>query len=266
VMADATQLRCALTNLAVNARDAMPNGGTLAIDIRSVVLDAEDVSGHPDASPGDYAVVELTDTGSGISATDLERIFEPFFTTKEIGKGTGLGLSMVYGFVKQSGGLIKVASKQGRGTTFTVYLPRLKTSSVAEHQSAAPAERAADQKTILVVDDNAMVLKSVGAQLRSLGYRTIEVDTPREALNVLARNEPLDLLLTDVVMPGEMNGIELARVARERKRDLKVLLTSGYPDLKRNDKSGLTDCQAILRKPYRRHELQHAISTALDGA
>jgi PAS domain S-box-containing protein len=264
VVADASQLCCAIMNLALNARDAMPNGGALGIEVRNVVLSADEVRGYEGLQPGEYAVVSISDTGQGISPTDISRIFEPFFTTKEVGRGTGLGLSMVYGFVKQSGGMIKVVSEIGKGATFAMYLPRTQEASMTASGPAKPTLRASSQQTILVVDDSMPVLKTVNRQIRSLGYRTIAVNSVAEALDVIAGNEPFDLLMTDVVMPG-MNGIELARAACERRRHLKVLLTSGFPDLKGTIGTDAPLSHAILRKPYCREELRRAIGAALEA-
>ena len=265
VTADASQLRCAIMNLALNARDAMPNGGTLAIEVRNTEFSAEEVREYEGLQPGEYAVVSIDDTGQGISSTDIRRIFEPFFTTKDVGKGTGLGLSMVYGFVKQSGGMIKVSSETGKGATFAMHLPRTQEARVATNAPASPALQADARQTILVVDDSMTVLKTVNRQIQSLGYRTIAVNSAAEALDIIAGNEPFDLLMTDIVMPG-MNGIELARTARKRRRHLKVLLTSGFPDLKGTIGTDAPLCHTILRKPYCREELSRALSAALEGA
>jgi PAS domain S-box-containing protein len=264
VVADASQLCCAIMNLALNARDAMPNGGTLAIEVRNTAFSADEVREYEGLQPGEYAVVSISDTGQGIASTEIRRIFEPFFTTKEVGKGTGLGLSMVYGFVKQSGGMIKVTSELGKGATFAMYLPRTQEARVPAGAAAGATLRAKSGQTILVVDDSITVLKTVNRQIRSLGYRTIAVNSAAEALDVIAGSEPFDLLMTDVVMPG-MNGIELARAARERRRHLKVLLTSGFPDLKGTIGTDASLFNAILRKPYRREELRRAIGAALEA-
>jgi PAS domain S-box-containing protein len=265
VTADASLLRCAIMNLALNARDAMPNGGTLAIEVRNTVFSAEEVREYEGLQPGEYAVVSISDTGQGISSTDIRRIFEPFFTTKDVGKGTGLGLSMVYGFVKQSGGMIKVTSEMGKGATFAMHLPRTQEARVATNVPGRPVLQTDARQTILVVDDSMTVLKTVNRQIQSLGYRTIAVNSAAEALDLIAGNESFDLLMTDVVMP-DMNGIELARMARERRRHLKVLLTSGFPDLKGTIGTDASLCHTILRKPYGREELSRALSAALEEA
>src|SRR5262249_50845396 len=234
ITVDTAQLRCALTNLAVNARDAMPDGGVITVRIYNTTPTTLDAAGADGLPPGDYAVLEVADTGVGISPAKLSRIYDLFFTTKEVGKGTGLGLSMVYGFVKEMNGHVKVTSEVGKGTTFALFFPR----ATPLRQMAAPTLVPADDRasgrrreTILVVDDDDLVRRSVVAQMRSLGYTTLEVRSPAEALEVIAGAEPFDLLFSDIVMPGPMDGVDLARRARGHRPDLKVMLTSGYSDL-----------------------------------
>jgi len=265
VTVDAAQLRCALTNLVVNARDAMPDGGVIMVRTYNATLAQGDLAIEDGLPPGDYVVMEVADSGVGISPGILSRIFDPFFTTKEVGKGTGLGLSMVYGFVKEMKGKIKVASEVGKGTTFSVYfpcaapLPELAAPGIVPAECPAPAG-----KRILVVDDDDLVRKSVIAQLNSLGYGTIEAGSPAAALEVIGSKERFDLLFSDIVMPGPIDGVELARLARERRPDLKVLLTSGFPDLKTARSSEETYVQwEILKKPYRRNELQRVLQEML---
>ena len=264
---DVAQLRCALTNLVVNARDAMPNGGTVTIRTYNTTFTDKDPASEDGLEPGDYVVLEVSDSGVGIPSEDLDRIFEPFFTTKDVGKGTGLGLSMVYGFVAETNGRIRVASEVGKGTTFSLYFPRAAELQGVVAPGLVPSERPAPLKTrerVLVVDDDAMVRKSVVAQLASLGYGVIEVSSPAEALQVIAGNEPLDLVFSDIVMPGPIDGIELARLIRERRPDLKVLLTSGYPDLKTTRSAEDSYLQwDILKKPYRRPDLKQALEAIL---
>jgi len=272
VMVDVAQLRCALTNLVVNARDAMPDGGTITIHIRKAKLTEKDLarkdlSGGDKVKPGDYVVMEVADSGIGISPDNLIRIFEPFFTTKDVGKGTGLGLSMVYGFVTEMKGTIRVASEIGKGTSFALYFPvaaqlqHVAAPGLVPSESPAPLSK---REIVLVVDDDPMVRKSVIAQINSLGYSVIEASSPAEALDVIARNEPLDLVFSDIVMPGAIDGIELARLVRERRPDLKVLLTSGYPDLKTARSAEHSYVQwDILKKPYRRPDLKQALESVL---
>jgi len=257
-----------LTNLIVNARDAMPDGGTITVRTYNTTLTEEEITAENGLKAGDYVVVEVADTGVGISPENLQRIFDPFFTTKEVGKGTGLGLSMVYGFVKEMNGTIKVASDVGKGTTFSVLLPRatelpaVKSPTIAPSEAPAPAS---GHKTILVVDDDDLVRKSVIAQVTSLGYNTIEASNPAAALEIIGGKRPIDLLFSDIVMPGPIDGVELARLAGEQRLGLKVLLTSGYPDLKTSHTSEKKHW-AILKKPYRRNELQRVLKDALSNA
>ena len=230
VEADPNQLEAALLNLAVNARDAMPDGGTLAIESLNARLDEGYAAQHAEVAPGDYAVIAVTDTGHGMSSATLARVFEPFFTTKEVGKGTGLGLSMVYGFVKQSGGHLKIYSEEGRGTSVKIYLPRIlgEASDEPEPSAAADLEISRRRETILCVEDDDDVRAYTVECLRELGYRVLEAHDGASALRLMERQEqPLDLLFTDVVMP-RMSGAELAQALRRRHPSLKVLYTSGY--------------------------------------
>jgi PAS domain S-box-containing protein len=230
VEADPNQLESAILNLAVNARDAMAQGGDLVIETANARLDEEYCAAHAEVAPGQYVVIAVTDTGSGMPRHIQERVFEPFYTTKEPGKGTGLGLSMVYGFVKQSGGHIKIYSEEERGTTIKIYLPRLLSDVACDDEShlARGLETSPSSETILVVEDDDDVRAYTVECLRELGYRVLEAHDGPSALRLLERqNEPLDLLFTDVVMPG-MTGRELADAARERQPTLRVLYTSGY--------------------------------------
>jgi signal transduction histidine kinase/ActR/RegA family two-component response regulator len=267
VTADSAQLRCALTNLVVNARDAMPDGGAITVRMYNVTLTKQDASVADELAPGDYAVLEVADTGTGISSEKLSRIFDPFFTTKEVGKGTGLGLSMVYGFIKEMNGHIKVMSEVGQGTTFTLFFPRAAQLQKIAAPALAPADDLAParkHKTILVVDDDDLVRKSVITQMKSLGYSTIEASGAAEALEIISSAESFDLLFSDIVMPGSIDGVELAHLARERRPGLRIMLSSGFPDLKSGRSS--EDCYEqwqILKKPYRRSELQDALQGIL---
>jgi signal transduction histidine kinase/CheY-like chemotaxis protein len=267
VMVDVAQLRCALTNLVVNARDAMPDGGEITIRSYNTRLTEQDLANEDKVKPGDYVVMEVADSGAGISPENLNRIFEPFFTTKDVGKGTGLGLSMVYGFVTEMKGTIKVASEVGKGTSFSLYFPAAAQLQEVAAPGLVPSESPAPlskREIVLVVDDDPMVRKAVVAQITSLGYGVIEASSPAEALDVVTRNEPLDLVFSDIVMPGAIDGIELARLVRGRRPDLKVLLTSGYPDLKAARSSEDSYVQwDILKKPYRRPDLKQALENAL---
>ncbi|QAY77352.1 PAS domain S-box protein [Sphingosinicella sp. BN140058] len=230
VEADPNQLESAVLNLAVNARDAMPEGGQLTIETANARLDEEYSAQHAEVAPGQYVVIAVTDTGEGMGRETIERVFEPFFTTKEVGKGTGLGLSMVYGFVKQSGGHVKIYSELGHGTTVKIYLPRLMNDVGAAEETSLTSglEVSREAETILVVEDDDDVRAYTVECLRELGYRVLEAHDGPSALRLLERQDrPIDLLFTDVVMPA-MSGRELVEIARGRQPDLTVLYTSGY--------------------------------------
>jgi PAS domain S-box-containing protein len=262
VRADPAQIEASLVNLATNARDAMPNGGRLIIATANRRLDADYAAGHAELAPGDYAMIEVSDTGTGIPPDVLARIFEPFFTTKEVGKGTGLGLSMVFGFVKQSGGHINVYSEPGVGTTFRLYLPRDgQDAAAAEAEAATRAESGGDGETILIVEDNPGMRRIVKRQLVELGYRVLEADGGAAALAVLAQ-EKIALLFSDIVMPGGMNGIVLAEKAMAAWPAIKIILTSGFPDAHLGDQVANV---RLLSKPYRRADLAEAVRAALEG-
>jgi PAS domain S-box-containing protein len=263
VHVDPAQLEASLVNLATNARDAMPKGGRLTIATANRVLDAEYAAAHAELLPGDYAMIEVSDTGTGIAPEAMARVFEPFFTTKEPGQGTGLGLSMVFGFVKQSGGHINVYSEVGAGTTFRLYLRRASEATIeAAATQPAPAVAGGDE-TVLVVEDNPGIRRIVGRQLGQLGYRVIEANNAADALAVLAA-EPVVLLFTDIVMPGEMDGVELARTALARLPELKVILTSGFPEIRVGSNGERLTGISLLTKPYRREDLALIIRETLD--
>jgi len=264
VFIDPANLESAIANLAVNARDAMPDGGRLLIETQNATHDDEYVRLNCDAVRGDYVSVVVTDTGCGMPPEVLSRVFEPYFTTKDVGKGTGLGLSTVFGFVRQSGGYIKVYSEVGHGTTVRVYLPRAPGDAVL----AAPAVQAkperGKQETVLVVEDNDAIRQLVLLQLGGLGYRSLEADGAAAALSLLQAGEAVDLLFTDIVMPGGQSGHELARKALELRPGLKVLFTSGFPDAVLARSHGI-EGDAMLGKPYRQHELAQKVRAMLDS-
>jgi PAS domain S-box-containing protein len=241
----------------------LAHGGTLTIATANRVLDADYAAAHVDLDPGDYVMIEVCDTGAGIPPDIMARVFEPFFTTKEPGKGTGLGLSMVFGFAKQSGGHINVYSELNQGTTFRLYLPRAPRAEPPQLQPSPAVPASGGSETILVVEDNEGIRRAVGRQLIQLGYRVFEAETAAAALAVLAA-EKIVLLFTDIVMPGEMGGVELARTAMARWPELKVVLTSGFPEAR---VSGTVEGLAGLRllsKPYRRDELARVLREAID--
>ena len=261
---DPAHLSSALLNLAVNARDAMNGSGKLTIETGNVVLDETYCQLNKDARPGFYAMIAVSDTGSGIPASIRDKVFEPFFTTKEVGKGTGLGLSMVFGFVKQSGGHIKLYSEEGHGTTFKLYLPRADGSALSE-VDLMPLDLpvCGGKETILIAEDDPMVRTYVEAQVKGLGYRTLTAENGAEALAILEREAGIDLLFTDVIMPGGMNGRQLADAARQRLPDLKVLFTSGYTENAIIHHGRLDPGVLLLAKPYRKSELARMLRVAL---
>jgi CheY-like chemotaxis protein len=263
-LADLGQLENALINLCINARDAMPEGGKLTIETSAAELDAAYAAQNLDVKPGHYAMVAVSDTGAGMSPETLERVFEPFFTTKEVNRGTGLGLSMVHGFVKQSGGHVKLYSEVGHGTTVRLYLP-LADATAKEANGAAHAEAAPHRgdETILLVEDNALVRASGRSALRDLGYTVLEAEDGRGALVIIRSGAHIDLLFTDIVMPG-ITGVELADEATRTRPGLRVLFTSGYTDKAVTDHARLESGARFLSKPYRMHELAVRIREALD--
>jgi PAS domain S-box-containing protein len=262
-LADPNQLATAVLNLAINARDAMPNGGKLALETNNVYLDESYAGMHSEVTPGHYVMIAVSDTGTGIAAALLERVFEPFFTTKEVGRGTGLGLSMVFGFVKQSGGHIKIYSEEGHGTSVKIYLPR----ATGLQQTAAEARVSANieggNETILVVEDDALVRRYVMTQIESLGYTTLEAANASDALQIIYHVPTIDLLFTDVIMPAPMNGRQLVDEALKRRPDLKILYTSGYTENAIVHHGRLDSGVLLLAKPYRKSELARMIRLAL---
>jgi len=264
IEADASQLESALLNLAVNARDAMPGGGSLTIEIANAMLDDDYAAVEPDVTPGQYVVIVVTDTGMGMSPDVLARVFEPFFTTKEVGLGSGLGLSMVFGFVKQSGGHIRVYSELGEGTAIKMYFPRARTEQENVSVVSSRQKITGGTETILVVEDDGAVREYVTAQFRWLGYTVLEASTGAEALEVLQGTPEIDLLFTDVVMPGGMGGRELADAARKLRSGLKVLYTSGYTENSIVHQGRLDTGVKLLNKPYRREQLAAKVREVLD--
>ena len=259
-MVDPTQLESALLNLAINARDAMPGGGRLVIETANVDLDDAYLQQRPFARPGPHVAISVTDTGTGISPEHLSRVFEPFFTTKEAGKGTGLGLAMVYGFVKQSGGHITLYSESGQGTTVRLYLPRAREATGAPARPA-PAPRPGSQSVLLVEDDEA-VRRQAESHLAALGYRILSAASGERALDILRGAEHVDLLLTDITMPG-MSGPVLAERARALRPGLRVLFSSGFAQGALAADGRLAPGEMLLAKPYGRAELASKVCDAL---
>jgi len=262
---DKNQVENCLINLAVNARDAMPEGGKLIIETANVTLDAIYAAANEEVKSGDYVMLAVTDTGSGMSPEVASRAFDPFFTTKEVGQGSGLGLSMIYGFAKQSGGHVKIYSELGHGTAVKLYLPR-STQHVAEGEASAPAPSSdlGKGETILVVEDDAAVRAIAVRNIVDLGYKVIEAPDGPSALAALEGNSAITLVFTDVVMPGGMSGVDLLAEARARRPDLKILFTSGYPEHATRNGAALHDAE-ILGKPYRKAQLARKLRELLDG-
>ncbi len=258
---DPNQLTTALLNLALNARDAMPDGGKLILETGFAVLDDNYARNNEDVCPGRYALIAVSDTGVGIPSELLDRVFDPFFTSKGPGKGTGLGLSMVYGFVKQSSGHIKIYSEEGHGTTIKIYLPP-GTGAALAAEPRVPALRGGHE-TILVVEDDKLVRDYVLAQLHSLGYATLDASNAAEALALVEAGGQFDLLFTDVIMPGAMNGRQLADEIERRRPGARVLYTSGYTENAIIHHGRLDTGVLLLAKPYRKSDLAAMIRRAL---
>jgi len=264
VNADAGMLDTALLNLAVNARDAMPNGGMLTFSAQRDRLDADYAARQIEVTPGEYVQISVSDTGSGMSPEVLARAFEPFFTTKESGKGSGLGLSLVYGFIKQSGGHIAAYSEPGLGTTIRLYLPTAEPGARPE-KPIDEGEIRGGHETVLVVEDESAVREVAVGFLRRLGYRVLEAGDANTALTLLNAHPGVELLFTDVVLRGEINGPALARQARKKMPDLKVLFTSGYARDALPGKMTIGTEGELLSKPYRIHQLARMLRRALDA-
>ncbi|HTE35866.1 MAG TPA: ATP-binding protein, partial [Reyranella sp.] len=260
---DASQLANSLLNMAINARDAMPNGGKLLLETRNVVLDEAYAQANPDVLPGPYVMLAVSDTGTGMSKEVQDKVFEPFFTTKEVGKGSGLGMSMVYGFVKQSGGHVRIYSEEGHGTTIKLYLPPARGQAPAAVAAAAPP--AGGSETILVVEDDDLVRNFVTTQLQSLGYQTLDTSDGPSALQAVKNGLPFDLLFTDVILPNGMTGRQLADEVAKLRPGIKVLYTSGYTDNAIVHQGRLDPGVLLLSKPYRKSHLAKMIRQALTG-
>ncbi|HEY1805957.1 MAG TPA: MHYT domain-containing protein [Terracidiphilus sp.] len=264
VKVDPSGLESALLNLAVNARDAMPDGGTLTFTTRRDTLKGN----YPpvqtgELAAGDYACVSVSDTGCGMSKETLARVFEPFFTTKPRGKGTGLGLSSVYGFVKQSGGTTRIYTEEGFGTTVTIYLPFAEGAALAKPTPAATVTRSGGK--VLVVDDEVDLLEVATAYLTDMGYTTLQAENGAGALELIEKHQDIDLVVTDVVMPGGMTGLELAQEVRQRLPHVKLIYSSGFPAYALKDRHlHMADCP-MLQKPYERAGFKAVVSAAMEG-
>jgi signal transduction histidine kinase len=259
---DPSLLETALLNLALNARDAMPDGGVLRIETRNIVQDKSSTCGSP---PGSYVRLSVTDTGCGMTAEVRERVFEPFFTTKDVGKGTGLGLSMVYGFVRQSGGHIVINSTPGAGTTIDLYLPKAAQAREPEPARTQSQTLPTGTERILVVEDNEDLLEATSAMLTTCGYDVTCARNGTDALRILQSGQDFELLLSDIVMPNGMSGVELAREARKLRKDIRILLASGYAAdvLERHNAVGEFP---IVQKPFRLADLARRLRAMLREA
>ncbi|MBV9418875.1 MAG: PAS domain S-box protein [Alphaproteobacteria bacterium] len=257
VEVDVGELELALVNIAVNARDAMPNGGTLRIVARNTTLS----SSSPAALNGEFVVLSITDTGTGIPPELLAKVFEPFFTTKEVGKGTGLGLSQVYGFARQAGGDVTVASEQHRGTTVSLYLPRSHGTVVAEPERTPSVEPIQDAGTVLIVEDNAQVAEVSTKLFEQLGYSVVIAERPSEAIKRLEASQGISLVFSDIVMPGDIDGLALARCIRDKRPTLPILLATGYSAAA--ERAGAQF--PILRKPYDLNTLAEAVRSVVSA-
>lgn len=266
VLVDHSGLENVLINLALNSRDAMPRGGKFYITTHEWHLSADDsLTIHDDMKPGDYIHVAVTDNGEGMSHETLSRAFEPFFTTKERGKGTGLGLAMIYGFAKQSGGNVRMYSEPGVGTTIDLFLPVAKDAvikSAEPQEKEIPTIRVGNMETVLVVDDEYELLEVAVTYVEEMGFKVLAATNGEQALRTLAKNPEIALLLTDIVMPGGINGVELAAAVRKTNPYVKVLYTSGFPEGVIADKSGVKLDAPLVPKPYTRDMLVRAISNA----
>jgi CheY-like chemotaxis protein len=265
-MIDASQLESALLNLTINARDAMEKGGKLTIETSAVVLDKNYADKNVEVTPGPYVMIAVTDTGEGMKPEVQEKVFQPFYTTKPQGKGTGLGLSMVYGFIKQSGGHISIYSEVGHGTSVKMFLPRkMATQDAVVDAGPVVAADPARKAKILVVEDQEAVRAVACGFLEDFGYEIVEAGDGFQALAVLQEQQDIDLMFSDVVMPGGMNGFDLAQAALTLRPNLKVVHTSGYPkgamvhQEEPRFKQGF-----IIMKPYRRDELKQILESALE--
>jgi len=264
-LADPGQIENALLNMTLNARDAMPNGGTLTIKTSNVILDADYAATQVDLDPGPYVLLSVTDTGCGMTPDVIERSFEPFFTTKGTGEGTGLGLSMIYGFAKQSNGHLAIYSEVGQGTTIGLYLPAA--TEELEQKEAAKLNKSPEAKgeTVLVVEDDPRVRKLTITRLETLGYEVVSAQNGPEAIDIVKSNKALDLVLSDVVMPGGMSGFEVAEQTLLLNPKLKVLLATGYAEgAEANSRTKPSEAYPTLRKPYRMTDLATAIRDLLD--
>jgi len=264
---DQGELENAILNLIINARDAMAEGGKVFVSIRNVGLEESKVTSGASLTPGDYVAITVQDTGTGIPADMLETVFEPFFTTKDIGKGSGLGLSMVHGFVVQSGGGVALESKEGVGTKLTLYLPRTKEDLAVEtvQEPVQPVKESSSER-IMIIEDDPEVRDIATIMLQQVGFEVIDGGDGSRAYQIADKQEaPVDLLLTDIVLPNGNNGPDLARGLIEKWDGLKILLMSGYADKDFIQVEGGLDDFPILQKPFNRRQLTDKVHELLGG-
>jgi signal transduction histidine kinase/CheY-like chemotaxis protein len=264
---DPAQFETAILNLAINSRDAMAGGGRITIETQNVTVDGQHAANDPEVTPGRYVMIAVSDSGSGMTPAVLARAFDPFFTTKEVGKGSGLGLSQVYGFAKTAGGYVKIFSELGIGTTVKLYLPQSSNRPTLLESGAETAslQSAGGRGTILVVEDDEDVLAVTAESLREFGYQVVTAANAARALEILRSDQPIDLLFSDVIIPGGINGAQLAVTARHVRPELKVLLASGYTAAALSLEHGLPDNLNLVGKPYQRDELAIKLRVAMSA-
>jgi signal transduction histidine kinase len=267
VQVDPAQFETAILNLAINSRDAMAEGGRITIETHNVTIGPQDAPADPEVTPGPYVMIAVSDSGAGMTPTVQARAFDPFFTTKEVGKGSGLGLSQVYGFAKTAGGYVEIYSEVGIGTTVKLYLPQSSNlpASLEREAEAAFLHSTRGGGTILLVEDDQDVLDVTAESLRELGYEVVTAVTAARALEILKGDQPIDLLFSDVIIPGGTNGAQLAVTARHVRPQLKVLLGSGYTAAALSIEHGLPDNLSVVGKPYQRDELARQLRLAIGG-
>jgi signal transduction histidine kinase len=267
VQIDPAQFETAMLNLAINSRDAMASGGRITIETQNIAVDRQSVAIDPEITPGSYVMIAVSDSGAGMTPAVLARAFDPFFTTKGAGKGSGLGLSQVYGFAKTAGGYVRIYSEPGIGTTVKLYLPQSSSLPILMEPAAETAslQSGRGRGTILLVEDDEDVLAVTAESLRELGYQVVTAIDAARALEILRSDQPIDLLFSDVIIPGGTNGAQLAVTARRIRPELKVLLTSGYTAAALNLEHGLPDNLNVVGKPYQRDELAKRLTLAISG-